>query len=463
MVDGFTNGFDLSYCGELKVKKTAPNLKLRIGSQIELWNKVMTEVKAGRYAGPFEEVPFEFYIQSPIGLVPKDKGKKTRLIFHLSFPKDGESVNSGIPVDLCKVTYPDFSEAIRMCLKAGKSCFIAKSDMSMAFRNVPLKVSSWAYLVLKCQHPVSKKTYYFFDKCLPFGSSISCSIFQEISNSISHIVKYRTGRKNLAYLDDYFFVALIRAVCNGQVDEFLRICSYINFPVSLEKTFWGTTILVFLGLLIDTVEKVVRIPKEKIEKALILIEEFLTKKDRKVTVLQIQKLCGTLNFLCKCVIPGKVFMHRFYSLISNSGLKQHHHVRSMIENREDLLVWKKFLLHPQVFCRPFLDLCNQLTSKDIDMYSDASGAIGFSAYCGSSWTYGFWDEKFLKDKKPGIEFLELYRLTVGILLWIKRFKNKSVCLFCDNENVKYAVNNSASRNKNCMTFVANLPCHLSKI
>ena len=35
-------------------------------------------------AGPFDEIPFEYYIQSPVGLVDKDKGRDTRLIFHLS-------------------------------------------------------------------------------------------------------------------------------------------------------------------------------------------------------------------------------------------------------------------------------------------------------------------------------------------------------------------------------------------
>ena len=94
----------------------------------------MKEVKDNRYAGPFEEIPFKTYIQSPIGLVLKDKGKKTRLIFHLSYPKNGDSVNSGIPDEECSVKYPDFMEAVRICLVAGRNCHCAKSDMSMAFR-----------------------------------------------------------------------------------------------------------------------------------------------------------------------------------------------------------------------------------------------------------------------------------------------------------------------------------------
>ena len=51
---------------------TAPNLKFRVGNPTILWNKVMKEVGLGRYAGPFKQIPFNNYIQSPIGLVEKD-------------------------------------------------------------------------------------------------------------------------------------------------------------------------------------------------------------------------------------------------------------------------------------------------------------------------------------------------------------------------------------------------------
>ena len=84
----------------------------------------MKEVKLKRYAGPFSEIPFDSYIQSPIGLVPKDNGKDTRLIFHLSYPQNAKkkSVNANTPKELCSVGYPDFDKAIQLCLRAGKSC-----------------------------------------------------------------------------------------------------------------------------------------------------------------------------------------------------------------------------------------------------------------------------------------------------------------------------------------------------
>ena len=87
LVDSFKNGIDLGYRGSTQVKQKSNNLKLTIGSETELWNKVMKEVQAQRYAGPFEKIPFEHYIQSPIGLVPKDGGNKNKVDFPFVLPK----------------------------------------------------------------------------------------------------------------------------------------------------------------------------------------------------------------------------------------------------------------------------------------------------------------------------------------------------------------------------------------
>ena len=239
LVDGFTKGFSLQYQGPLSgCKRRAPNLKLRVGSKLELWNKVMNEVELGRYAGPFEEPPFEQYVQSPIGLVPKDKGLKTRLIFHLSYPRDGDSVNSGIPKENSSVKYPEFDEAVKLCLEEGVSCSVGKSDMSSAFRHVPMAPDQWWLLVMTAIHPITRKLFYFVDKCLPFGASISCAIFQAVSDAIAWITQVRTGRPNVNYLDDYLFAAAIKAFCDSQIRAFLDICQDINFPVAMEKTYW---------------------------------------------------------------------------------------------------------------------------------------------------------------------------------------------------------------------------------
>ena len=297
LIEGFRNGFSIGYKGPTEVQMSSPNLKVRVGSEVELWNKVMKEVKLKRYAGPFADIPYENYIQSPIGLVPKDQGKNTRLIFHLSYPRDGsnKSVNANTPEHLKKVTYCDFDRTIQLCLAKGVSCNLSKSDMSLAFRNVGILPGEWCYLIMKARCPLDGKWYYFVDKCLPFGAGISCAIFQRFSNAIAFLVKARSGGKdNVNYLDDFLFIALLKWLCDHQMHCFLEICKLVNFLVALEKTCWSTTRIIFLGLLIDSVAQVIIIPMEKLIKDRNLVNNILERKSKKTTITELQELCGFL-------------------------------------------------------------------------------------------------------------------------------------------------------------------------
>ena len=415
----------------------------------------MKEVELKRYAGPYEEIPFEYFIQSPIGLVPKDNGKKTRLIFHLSYPRSGEkvSVNSGTPQELKSVQYASFDEAVKLCIIAGKACFAGKSDMSAAFRHFAIKKNFWKFLVMKAQHPTSNKVYYFVDKCMPFGAAISCSNFQRFSDAISHIVKVKTkGHENVNYLDDFFFVALIKSVCDQDIQTFLDICQRIKFPVSMEKTEWGMQLITFLGLLIDTVNQIISIPPLKINKAVQQIDSLLTKS--KTTLRVMQQLTGLLNFLGKAIVPGRAFTRRLYG--HTAGLtKKNHHLNLTLEIKADLTMWRTFLLTPAVFCRKFIDLTNQYTSEEIDWYTDASAnyELGCGGYSGRDWFIMQWEEKFMKKHSPSINYLELYAVAVAIYSWIYKYKNMNIVIFCDNMSVVHMINTSSSKCKNCMVLL----------
>ena len=85
LCNGFVNGFDIQYNGPKLRQSTSENILFTVGNKTELWNKVMKEVKYDRVAGPFNQVPFQNFIQSPIGLVPKAGSDQTRSIFHLSY------------------------------------------------------------------------------------------------------------------------------------------------------------------------------------------------------------------------------------------------------------------------------------------------------------------------------------------------------------------------------------------
>ena len=295
----FSRGFSLQYNGPTDVKMKSPNLKLNVGNHIILWNKVMKEVRLNRFAGPFKEIPFESYIQSPIGLVPKDHSHDTRLIFHLSYPKQGTtSVNVNTPSELCTVKYTEFDTAVQLCLSYtsdNNPIYLSKSDAQSAFRVVGLEPGSWSWTILKAISPFDSQIYYFVDKCLPFGSSISCALFQKILDAVAFLVTYRTRVALINYLDDFLFISARRDACNQQLFTFLAVSKEINMPISEEKTIEATTSLSFLGFLIDGECRMILIPIEKTVEANLLISEHLEQGKRKTTLLKLQQLCGFLS------------------------------------------------------------------------------------------------------------------------------------------------------------------------
>ena len=467
LIDGFKNGFSIGYQGPMNIKQTAPNLKFRgVGNKTELWNKVMKEVKLKRYAGPYENIPFDDYIQSLIGLVPKDGGKSTRLIFHLSYPRGrGLSVNQNTPQEICKVQYPEFDAAVRLCLRLGVNCRLAKSDMTSAFRNLGIKKSHWCLLIMKAESPLDGKVYYFVDKCLLFGASITCSRFQKFSDAVAHLVQFKTKEDLVNYLDDFLFAALLKAWCDSQVRTFIEICEQIRFPVSMEKTYWGTTRLVFLGLLLDTVNQVVEVPIEKIEKALNLIREVIGK--RSIMLKQLQKICGFFNFLGRAVIPGRAFTRQLYMFTKGSEgkLKAHHHIKMNQEIKKDLVMWQVFLEDPTCYARPFLDFSMSFNAEEISMFSDATKnlKLGFGGLCQNSWVFGQWDEQFMLAADPSIKYLELFAVTVTILNWLHRFANSRIILFCDNQAVVAMINKNTSSCKNCLHLIRIIVLHSMRL
>ena len=65
IINGFQNGFELGYRGNTEIRMTSPNLKLRIGDEIDLWNKIKKEVKLSRFAGSYKDPPFIYFYTIP--------------------------------------------------------------------------------------------------------------------------------------------------------------------------------------------------------------------------------------------------------------------------------------------------------------------------------------------------------------------------------------------------------------
>ena len=165
-------------------------------------------------------------------------------------------------------------------------CYVAKTDIKSAFCHLPIRPEDRKWLVLMARHPKTNEKFYFIEKSLPFGSSISCSHFQRVSEGLEAIFRHRTSHKANNYLDDFLFATYILNLCNELARQFLNICDEINLPISVEKTEWATELILFSGMLVDTKRQLILVPLQKKDKAILGLREIM--KKRTITVLRLQ-------------------------------------------------------------------------------------------------------------------------------------------------------------------------------
>ena len=205
-----------------------------------------------------------------------------------------------------------------------------------------------------------------------------------------------------------------------------------------------------------------QIPADKVVRAKMLILKMLNNRKNKTTLRDLQKLCGFLNFLCKCIIPGRTFLRRLYSF--QGGIKKpHHHIQIKAEMKADLNMWLAFLEQQEAYSRDFFEFDSNITADEIDCYTDAAGNKGCGGYHMSQWFIYEWEDDFLEECQPSINYLELYAVTVAVILWIHHYKNKKVTLFCDNMSVVYMVNTGVSNCRNCMMLLRIIALHCVRL
>ena len=119
--------------------------------------------------------------------------------------------------------------------------------------------------------------------------------------------------------------------------------------------------------------------------------------------------------------------------------------------KEDLKVWKEFLVNFNGICF-FLE--DKFISADLlQLYTDASGSLGYGAVFQQSWFYGEWDENW---EDVNITVKELYPIVLALELWGKKLQNKSIMFNCDNEALVFVLNKQSSKDPQIMYLVRRL-------
>ena len=442
--NGFRFGFQLHYSGPVKSYESK-NLKSAMQNPSIVQDKIQKEIHAGRVGGPFRHPPLNNFRVSPLGLVPKKEPGDFRLIHHLSYPK-GESVNDNIDHDLCSVQYTRFDSAVEMVQRLGPGAMLAKADIKSAFRLLPVAKEDFKLLGFKFGD------HYYFDKALPFGCSISCAIFETFARFLEWVIRINCPVGELEhYLDDFLFGGRSgTAHCQMMLSSFHAVSETFGVPIASEKTEGPTTVLVFLGLELDSILMQVRIPLEKIKLIITQIQDILRHK-RSVTLKELQSLLGSLNFMCRAVVPGRPFCRRLID--ATCGVtSRHHFIRLKPGMRQDLKMWLRFFRHFNGVSI-FHDSAWQ-SNTVICLFTDSSSTQGFGAYFKGRWSCAAWPEDWLvQGRTNDITLLEYFPILVSLYIWGDNLRNKKVLFQCDNMTVVHVINRQTSKSPDLMVLV----------
>ena len=172
------------------------------------------------------------------------------------------------------------------------------------------------------------------------GCRSSCAIFETFSTAVEWIAKGIINPGGMVHiLDDFLIISTSMQTGQQNLERFQNVCEELGIPLAQDKTAGPSTCLTFAGIELDTCEMSARLPTDKLEKAIKLVGETLTKN--KLRLVELQSVIGYLNFACRVVVPGRAFLRRLN--LSIGVVNQKHFVRINAQAKKDLQAWLSFL------------------------------------------------------------------------------------------------------------------------
>ena len=356
----------------------------------------------------------------------KSDSENRRVIVDLSWPK-GHSINDAVESDNYMgvdflLTLPTIDNILNAVKKFGKSCYIAKIDVSRAFRHVPLDPKDINHVGLFWKD-------YFIEKSLCFGFKHGSQLFQRLSQSVRFIMSEENFH-TICYIDDYVLFGS-KEQCSKAFHRLSDLVDELGFTISTHKNVMPTTEAVCLGILINTVTSKMSVPPKKLQEIKHMVENWSHKST--CSKNQLQSLLGSLLYVSKCVKHARFFLNRLLQTLRANNDKKF--IKLGHNFQRDITWFKKFVekfngttffIKEKVQGTVFLDAC-----------LSGMGAIHEDEVYHLKVPKNF--------KSDNIATLEMLNILVAIRVWARKWHSKKITIYCDNEAVVSVLNTGKTR------------------
>lgn len=445
LLDYIDNGVPIGYSGK-PISYVYPNWKSCLTYSDAVKKTLVTDVALGRKSGPFKYPPCAQFVGSPMGAFQKKHSSKIRVIHDLSWPP-GSSVNSGIPADICSVKYITVDTAVKHVKEKGRFCQMCKVDLQDAYKQIWVRPTDWKYLGSSWTNE-NGVTEYYIDHVLPFGLRSSANLFDLFAQGLEFCIQLAGTTNSCHYLDDIFSCGKAGTTeCQDNLEKMLCVCNETGLKVNPAKVEGPSTILEFLGIIIDSELMELRMSQTRVDDIKKELQKWLSKKWG--TKRELLSIIGKLVFLTRVIKSGNIFLRRLYNM-STKVKCLHHKVKLTAEATRDIIWWLLFLdqwNRKSVFYEELWE-----TNDDIEVHTDASNLF-YAAICGPEWiSVKFTDTEIERS----ICWKELLAIVSACATWGKKWSGKRLTFHCDNESIVAMVSNGTSKCPFIMSLIRSL-------
>ena len=244
IVDLLQYGFPLDFNRQCQLVSTEVNHASAIQHSHHVQQYLQEELTHKAILGPFTQPPFSIHV-SPLMVRDKQDSDQKRTIMDLSWLS-------------YTLHYPSIDNITAALSKLGPAAQLFKIDISRAFRQIKIDPGDIDLLGMKFQGQ------YFIDLSVAFGYRHGTKIFQRCTDAIRHIMTVNGFPNLFNYIDDLVYTGLPSNI--HQAFHFLKhLLADLGLDISYKKLVPPDTAVTCLGILINTIDKTIAIPAQKLQ------------------------------------------------------------------------------------------------------------------------------------------------------------------------------------------------------
>jgi len=446
VLDWIKNGAEIGCTGDFRRPTVSKNAKDAYGVGRQVTDAVACWIRDKYVRGPVkeEDVPASAKIN---GILTRQKPNgSVRVILNLSAPEGG-SVNEGIDIEDYPAKMSSTAAWLAVLNKAGKDCWIAKTDWSDAYKHVAVNGKD---LDLQWFEWGGR---YFQELCLIFGCASSAGIYDAVAKTVLDLVcrlaEFPTAMV-CQHLDDIVAAAPAQSEkLHEFVTAYQKVAESIGVKLAPtddpDKAFLPCKKGVIFGVEYDTTKWSWRIPEAKL--AAITNAILTACEERQLKVRQAQSLIGKLVHIKPLIPTGKFNFYHIMrlSVEVNKDMRPSRRIEISEDCANQLVFWLRMIK----LCQEDIQIPKCPEGKQpwaIQAYTDAAGGTldsvgrGSGGVMGTWWFYYPWSKTVasggwkIEGKKVGrkLSALELIGPLIVIVAGGHKLRGLQVTIWVDN-------------------------------